>query len=478
MTSRDDPEPTRLHASPHPLGVQPARRARTDPGPRGRSRRAGVRQPRDHRSRRALRRRRVLQGRPGQGHQADHRCRDVRGAAVDDRQGRQGRRPAVPPDPAGLGSRRLSEPVPPRHRRAPGRLLLQAPDRSGAPREVQRGAHRAVGVPQRRGLAGARGGRLGSGTQPRRRVRRHPRQGSVLPRAPGPRAARAAPAQRTVAPPGPGNRPAAGRDQRPPLRPSQAGSGPGRAPVRRHGQQPRHAQSHEVRVGQLLPEVGRGNGGAVPGPARGAAEHAAHRRDVRRDPAAEPAAHPAFPGPGWRDGRIVAAQGVPEGSRLALRDGDLGAPDAPRLRARRDPVDGLRGLLPDRGRLHPVRPRAGDPDDLPGQRARIHRDLHARDHAGRPDRLRPAVRAVPQPGPGDDAGHRRRLPGRPPGRGDRVCLPEIRPGPRRPDHHLRHDAGPRGHPGRRARPRPSLRRDRPHRQGHSEPARHQARRGP
>ena len=69
---------------------------------------------------------------------------------------------------------------------------------------------------------------------------------------------------------------------------------------------------------------------------------------------------------------------------------------------------------------------------------------------GRPDRLRPAVRALPQPRPGDDAGHRRRLPGRPTRRGHRLRLAQVRPGPRRPDHHLRHDARPRGDPRRRA----------------------------
>ena len=103
------------------------------------------------------------------------------------------------------------------------------------------------------------------------------------------------------------------------------------------------------------------------------------------------------------------------------------------------------------------RPRAGDPDDVPGQRAGIDRDLHPRDHAGRPDRLRPALRAVPQPRSRDDAGHRRRLPGRPPGRGHRLRLAQVRPGPRRPDHHLRHDARPSRDPRRRSRPRPLLR---------------------
>src|SRR6185369_9996997 len=58
----------------------------------------------------------------------------------------------------------------------------------------------------------------------------------------------------------------------------------------------------------------------------------------------------------------------------------------------------------------------------------------------------PAVRALPEPGPRDDAGHRRRLPGRPARRGHRLRLAKVRPGPRRADHHLRHDARAGGDP--------------------------------
>jgi DNA polymerase-3 subunit alpha len=47
-----------------------------------------------------------------------------------------------------------------------------------------------------------------------------------------------------------------------------------------------------------------------------------------------------------------------------------------------------------------------------GSRAGLDRDLHAGHHAGRPDPLRAAVRALPQPRPRDHAGHRRRLRGR------------------------------------------------------------------
>ena len=68
------------------------------------------------------------------GHQADHRRRDVRRAPVDDRPRGQGRREALPPDPARARLDRLPEPVPPGHRRAPRRLLLQAAHRPRLPR--------------------------------------------------------------------------------------------------------------------------------------------------------------------------------------------------------------------------------------------------------------------------------------------------------------------------------------------------------
>ena len=139
---------------------------------------------------------------------------------------------------------------------------------------------------------------------------------------------------------------------------------------------------------------------------------------------------------------------------LARRYGTVtaGAPGAPGLRARDDHLDGVRGLLPHRGRLRPLRPRAGDPDDLPGERPGLHRHLHPGHHPGRPDPLPAALRAVPQPRPRDDAGHRRRLRGRPARRGHQLRQPQVRRRPRRPDHHLRHDARPGGDPRRGPRP--------------------------
>ena len=121
----------------------------------------------------------------------------------------------------------------------------------------------------RRDPQGARGRGLGAGPQPRRRVRRHLRQGPLLPRAPGPRHARAAPAQRAAAAARARGRAAARRDQRPPLRPRGPVRGPRRPALRRDRQQPRHAEPDAVRHARVLREVGGPDGGPLPGPPRG-----------------------------------------------------------------------------------------------------------------------------------------------------------------------------------------------------------------
>ena len=348
-----------------------------------------------------------------QGDQADHRRRDLRRPPVDDRQGGQGRRPAVPPGPAGPGLDRLPEPVPPDHRRAHRRLLLQAPHRPRAPRPPQRRPDRPVGLPDRRDPAGAGDRGLGARAQAGRGVRATSSA----------RTASSSSCRTTACPSSGGSTSSccAWRRRRASrwsstndlhyVRPRPVG-GARRPALRGDRQQPRHAQPDALRDARVLREVGRPDGRALPGPARGDPEHAADRRDDRHRAAARPAPDPAFPGARGPHHGELAARRVPARARASLRDGHAGAPDPARLRARRDPVDGLRGVLPDRRRLHPVRPRAADPDHLPRLGAGLDRDLHARDHAGRPDPLPAAVRALPQPGPGDDAGHRRRLRGR------------------------------------------------------------------
>ena len=186
---------------------------------------------------------------------------------------------------------------------------------------------------------------------------------------------------------------------------------------------------------------------------------------------------PDFPVPEGHTVGELAARRVPARSRGALRHGHRGDPAAPGLRAGRDHQHGLPRLLPDRGGLRALRPRAAHRHHLPRLRPRLDRDLHAGHHAGRSDPLRAAVRALPQPGPRDHAGHRRGLRGQPARRGDRLRHAQVRLGPRGPDHHLRHHARPGRDPRRRADPGHGLRRGRPDRQGHPQPAGHQARGG-
>ena len=65
-----------------------------------------------------------------------------------------------------------------------------------------------------------------------------------------------------------------------------------------------------------------------------------------------------------------------------------------------------------------------------------------------PLQVRPAVRAVPEPRAGLDAGHRRRFLLRATGRGHRLRPGTLRPPERGPDHHLRDAEGPRRGEGR------------------------------
>ncbi len=72
--------------------------------------------------------------------------------------------------------------------------------------------------------------------------------------------------------------------------------------------------------------------------------------------------------------------------------------------------------------------------------------LRPGDHRDRPPRVRPPFRTLPQPRADQPAGHRHGLLRPPPRRDDRVRDPEIRPGERLPDHHLRDHGRPGGHP--------------------------------
>ncbi len=139
--------------------------------------------------------------------------------------------------------------------------------------------------------------------------------------------------------------------------------------------------------------------------------------------------------------------------------------------------DGVPGLLPDRRGLHQL----GQGPRHPGRsgprfRRRFAGRLGARHHRSRSDPVRPAVRALPQSRTRVDARLRHRLLHGSPRRGDRLCRRQVRPRPRQPDHHLRHDGGEGGGARRRPRARLSVRLRRRHRQAHSADARHLPRR--
>ena len=174
---------------------------------------------------------------------------------------------------------------------------------------------------------------------------------------------------------------------------------------------------------------------------------------------------PTFPVP--RGSRLLRLprSALRAGSREAIREGDARAHRPPPLRAQDDQGDGLRGLLPHRLGLHPLREaerrqrRAGA-----RLRCRVARRILPRDHRRRPDALRPPLRALPEPGAQGPAGHGHRLLGRRARPRHQLRGREVRARPRRADHHLLDDGRARGDPRRRPRPRHPLRRRRPHRE--------------
>ncbi len=138
---------------------------------------------------------------------------------------------------------------------------------------------------------------------------------------------------------------------------------------------------------------------------------------------------------------------------------------APRLRARRHRRDGLRRLLPHRLGLRQVRqgqrhrrgtrPRVG---------RRVHRELLPEHHRHRPAQVRPALRALPQPGAQEHARRRHGLQREAPRRRHRLRGAQVRARQGRADHHLRHHGRARRRARRGARHGQAVRRRRQDRQ--------------
>ena len=171
-----------------------------------------------------------------------------------------------------------------------------------------------------------------------------------------------------------------------------------------------------------------------------------------------------------------AAAGPARAGRAAARRRAVRA--AVDVRDRDDSEDGLRGVLPHRLGLHPLRPRAGNPGRagprIGGRQPR--RLLHA-DHGRRPAGAGPDLRALSQPGTRVSPRHRHRLLRAAARRGDRVRDAQVRARERGPDHHVRHDEGAGRRTRRRADARPVLRRSRPGGEADPPDPRHDARQG-
>ena len=357
-------------------------------------------------------------------------------------------RPA--PGPAGPGPDRLSQPVPARQPRQPGRDEGRAAVHPGAPGRARRGAGRAVRLPRRRDRPAAAGRRSrgrasgGRGLRPAVRLGQRWRGrdrwpaavaaagGSVGGRRPGagfrPRARAPPPARRRLArgrdrPPGRRARPAGRRHERRPLRPAR---GP-RAPGRRDGDPPRPNARDAGRPPpagrRVVPEVG---GRALPAAAgdadrdrddprtaRAWAEGIANAGELAAacsvDLGFEAYRFPGFAGARRRDAVLVPRRAVPRGGPAALPPDDPGRRPPARPRARRHRADRPGRVLPHLLGPDALRQVARDPGPGAGERGRLDRRLRPRDHPGRPDPPQPPVRAVHQRGPDDLSGRRHRL---------------------------------------------------------------------
>src|SRR5882672_8478466 len=153
--ARNDP----LRPPPRPLGVLDSRRSVSHPGARGAGRGARDAGGRAHRPRLARRRDRPRQGDGQARREAGARLRGLRRRRPP-RAAEGVRAPDAPRRDDG-GVREPDQAVEPR---LPRGLLLQAARRLGAARDARQGARRALRLPLRPRLQGARGG-------PRRRRR-------------------------------------------------------------------------------------------------------------------------------------------------------------------------------------------------------------------------------------------------------------------------------------------------------------------
>lgn len=389
--------------------------------------------PRPHRSRRALRRRPSGRGRRGvrAGEDGVRRRALPRAQPPAERRGRPGGQPPRRPRPPAGG-------VPPARRRDHRRAARGR--REGAPglpaaRAGRAGRRRVDGadrLPQGRrapgagragrARSGARGGAPGGAVRPRQRAGRADRPGQP---ARHHRQRRARPDRRPA-------RPARRGDQQRPLRLARAVPAGDRRVGRARPAQPGRDGRLAARVRRRAPAQRRRDGQTVrPLPRRGGADRGGRRRPLlpaaQRPPAA---AQAGGPGGAHPDELAPRAHLARCGRALPRPRREPGEAGAHRARARRDRGQGLPRLLPDRARHRAVRPQPGHPVPGPRVGGELGGRLPARDHRGRLDQVRPAVRALPLQHARGGARHRRRLRLRPPRGGHPVRLQQVRPAQR------------------------------------------------
>ena len=364
----------------------------------------------------------------------DHRSeRPSRRGRVDDSGGETaGRQQALlPPDPAGGEQRGVQEPHPALVAGVHGGLLLQAPDGLGVAREVLRRADRHQRLPRRPCPAVPAERRRGRRAREGGPAAGHLRSRQLLHRDPGPRHPGAARDQPEAARDREEDQGAAARHERQPLH----------APAR-----PRRPRRTAVRADRLVDVRSRSGSSSraatttsrppprcaicsARSPRRATTACGSPNGRTSRSSSASRCC-PNFPLPdGFADDeaylRHLTQQGAEKrwGKDVPARGGRT-----PRLRAAGHLRHGFRVVLPHHVGPDQARPRQQHPG-RPGPwfGCRLCGGLLPVDHRPRPDRVRPAVRTVPQPEPHLDARHRHGLRDPLPRRDDPLRRRAVRP---------------------------------------------------
>ena len=118
---------------------------------------------------------------------------------------------------------------------------------------------------------------------------------------------------------------------------------------------------------------------------------------------------PHFPTPDGRDAFDYLVELCEKGLQKALRNGDAGAQGGSSFELKTIREMGFADYFLIVWDFIRFAKTNGSASGRPRLGGRLDRRLRARDHRHRPDQVRPPLRALPQPGPQVDAGHRHRL---------------------------------------------------------------------